>query len=122
MSSRLVVLVDDDRPIRDAARVLLKSAGFDVVDFGSAADALVALRRERAAAAIVDFDVARREGLDLAIAVCATSELERVALIGVAFDLARIDLELVDRAIQKPYATLDLANLVRRTIEEVAHA
>jgi FixJ family two-component response regulator len=120
MTSRRIVVVDDDRHIRDAARVLLAAAGFDVVDLASAADALLLLRREPAAAAIVDFDVARREGVGLAIAVCATSELERVALIGVAFDVGSIHLELVDLAIQKPYATLDLAGLVRSAIEKAS--
>jgi CheY-like chemotaxis protein len=111
-----ILLVDDDHHIRAVARELLVAEGHEVLDLASAADAIVILRREQIALAIVDLDVARREGVDLADAVCATPELDRTALIGVTFDVTRVDLELVDLALQKPYATTDLPRVIREVL------
>lgn len=108
-----ILLVDDDAHIRVIARELLLAEGHEVFDLGSAADAIVILRRQHVHLAIVDLDVALREGVDLADAICATPDLDRTALIGVTFDVTRVDLEIVDLALQKPYVTSDLPRVVR---------
>lgn len=109
-------MVDDDAHIRAAARALLMAEGFEVFEFASAADALVLLRREPIDLVLVDLDVARREGVDLAEAICSSSEFDQTSLIGVSTDVKTADLELLDLALQKPYATADLPRVVREVL------
>jgi DNA-binding response OmpR family regulator len=109
-------VVDDDAHIRAAARALLVADGFEVFDLGSAADALVLLRHQPIDLVIVDLDVARREGIDLAEAICSAPEFDRTSLIGVTTDVTTADLELLDLALQKPYATADLPRVVREVL------
>ncbi|MDQ3032240.1 MAG: response regulator [Myxococcota bacterium] len=117
-----ILLVDDDAHLREAAREILAAEGFEVLDFGSAADAIVILRTQQVALAVVDLDVALREGVDLAEAVCETPELDRTALIGVTFDVKAVDLELLDLALQKPYVTSDLPRVIREVLAQVRRA
>jgi two-component system alkaline phosphatase synthesis response regulator PhoP len=114
-----IVIVDDDDAMRATARELLRAAGYDVRDARDPEDALVMIRHDPPDVAIVDLDIEKREGADLAAAISADPDLEDTALIGVSFDVARIDLERVDLAVQKPYATLDLPEVVRRVLEDL---
>lgn len=59
--SNLVLVVDDDDAIRQAVQSLLGSAGFDVVGFGSAEEALAADAWARAKCLVCDV---RMPGLD----------------------------------------------------------
>ena len=107
-----VLIVDDDPGIAEIACTLLRAEGHQAQHLTSAADALAHLRLHKADLAILDFDIAKREGLDLAEAICEQPILDGCALIGVAFDLKDVDLELVDLAVQKPYATGELGKVV----------
>ena len=113
-----ILIVDDDPGIAVVASALLTAEGHEVETLESARDAAARLRRADVDLAIVDFDVAKREGLDLAEAITSTPALDETALIGVAFDVQQIPLELVDLAVQKPYATEELGAIVRRVLQD----
>ena len=62
---RLVAIVDDDELFRRSLARLIRSAGFNVVTFGSAEDFLASTDVDRAACAILDVRLPGMNGLDL---------------------------------------------------------
>jgi DNA-binding NtrC family response regulator len=65
MTGPKVLLVDDEGAIRDVISVILTRAGFEVVQAGTAEEALELLGRHELAAALIDKNLHRMDGLDL---------------------------------------------------------
>jgi DNA-binding NtrC family response regulator len=65
MTGPKVLLVDDEGAIRDVISVILTRAGFEVVQAGTAEEALALLGRHELAAALIDKSLHRMDGLDL---------------------------------------------------------
>jgi FixJ family two-component response regulator len=61
----IVVIVDDDEPLRDALESLLKAAGFNVGKFSSAEDFLASPDLERASCLILDVRLPGMSGIEL---------------------------------------------------------
>ena len=64
-SAALIVVVDDDAPVRAAICSLLASAGFDTAAFASAEQCLLDARLDGAALAIIDIGLPGMNGLAL---------------------------------------------------------
>lgn len=63
--ARRVAVVDDDAPVRDALRNLMRSAGFDVEAFGSAEEFLASERLHNTDCLILDLYLPGMNGFDL---------------------------------------------------------
>jgi FixJ family two-component response regulator len=63
--STIISIVDDDESVRDAMKSLLKSVGFRVEVFASAADLLHATHLVHAACLILDMRMPGMSGLEL---------------------------------------------------------
>src|SRR5690606_39902828 len=71
----LVLLVEDDRSIRDVTRMGLSDAGFTVVTAGDGEEALAAFRRHAPDAVVLDVMLPRREGLEVLRAIRHTASV-----------------------------------------------
>ena len=69
----LVLLVEDDRSIREITRIGLTDAGFTVVTASDGDEALERFRREPPDAVVLDVMLPHRNGLDVLRAIRATS-------------------------------------------------
>lgn len=68
---RTVLIVDDDPGFRTVARALLEADGdFAATEAGSAAEAVVAVVRERPDAVLLDIGLSDRDGFEDGFAVC----------------------------------------------------
>jgi FixJ family two-component response regulator len=63
--SQLVVCVEDDEPVRDALRGLLRASGIKVAAFASAEEFLVSDELQSAACLVTDIQLGGISGLDL---------------------------------------------------------
>src|SRR5207247_3081414 len=59
-----VLVVDDDRDVREAIGELLETEGFDVVEAANGLEALLQVKRSRPAAVVLDLMMPRLGGLD----------------------------------------------------------
>jgi CheY-like chemotaxis protein len=80
-----ILLVEDDRLLRDAFRMLLEDAGYEVTEAGSAAEALAAVAARPPALILLDLGLPDRPGLDVVRELTqtpTTREIPVVALTG----------------------------------------
>ncbi|WP_426237531.1 response regulator transcription factor [Pararhizobium sp. DWP1-1-3] len=63
--SSLVACVEDDEPVRDALRGLLRASGIDVAAFSSAEDFLESEELQKTACLVTDIQLGGISGLDL---------------------------------------------------------
>ncbi|WP_027687395.1 response regulator transcription factor [Rhizobium leguminosarum] len=61
----LIAIVDDDEPMRDAIKGLVRSMGFDAETFSSADDFLTSPHIRRTACLVTDINMPGMSGLDL---------------------------------------------------------
>jgi two-component system response regulator FixJ len=64
-STEVIVIVDDDEPLREGLGSVLKAAGFSVANFGSAEEFLNILDRVSAACMILDVRLPGMSGIEL---------------------------------------------------------
>lgn len=64
-AARVVVLVEDDDGLRHALDRMLRAAGFEVLNFGNAEDALVACGQHSVHCLVVDLNLPAMSGVDL---------------------------------------------------------
>lgn len=80
-----ILLVEDDLLLRDAFRMLLEDAGYEVLEAGSAAEALAAVAERTPALILLDLGLPDRPGLDVVRELTGeprTREIPVVALTG----------------------------------------
>lgn len=66
MKSGPILIVEDDVLLRQAFRLLLEDAGYDVVEAGDARDALLRAAEDRPALILLDLGLPDRPGLEVA--------------------------------------------------------
>lgn len=86
---RILVLDDDDALVR-RVRAWLEEAGFEVLSYRSAAEALPALERVTCAAALVDLHLAEAEGVAVVGAVRAAAPATRIIALAAFPDVATV--------------------------------
>ena len=89
----LVAIVDDDAPVRQSARRLIRSLGYRAEAFGSAEEFLDSGRAKKTACLILDVRMPRMDGLELQRRLAGSS-------IPIVFITARASEEEERRALQ----------------------
>lgn len=110
----LVLVVDDDEPIRDILREALENAGHRVVTANDGRDALRVYHAQRPDVVITDIVMPRRSGIDLVLELSRLSPQPKViAISGVTgkdfLDAARE--ANVARTFVKPFDVLEVARV-----------
>jgi CheY-like chemotaxis protein len=120
---RTILLVEDDDLLRDAFKLLLEDAGYQVLEAGTASDALTTARQRAPALVILDLGLPDRPGLDV-VRVLREDPVLRdtpvVALTGrVGDDERRACLDAgCDRYLSKPVAPADLLKELPQLLEQ----
>jgi CheY-like chemotaxis protein len=76
-----ILLVEDDRLLRDAFRLLLEDAGYDVVEAGTGGDALALARTEQPALMLLDLGLPDIHGLDVARELTGKPETQSIRIV-----------------------------------------
>lgn len=110
---RTILIVEDDELLRDAFKLLLEDAGYQVLEAGSAAAALSLVIERLPALVVLDLGLPDRPGLDVVRAMRQDHDLKDtpvIALTGrVGESERRACLEAgCDRYLAKPVAPSDL--------------
>ena len=116
-----LILVDDEKSIRDAAAQSLLLAGFEVDTYASAIDALPHLTADFSGVLITDIRMPDMDGLELMERVLKLDRDLPVILISGHADVAMAVNAIRDGAydlLEKPFATADLVETVRRGLEK----
>ena len=119
-----VLVADDQRDVRDALRLLLKSAGYEVRCVESPAAALAAVSAERFASALIDLNYTRDttsgdEGLAL-LAALRGIDAELPVIVMTAWGSIELAVEAMRRGagdfIEKPWDNARLASVLRSQV------
>jgi two-component system C4-dicarboxylate transport response regulator DctD len=116
----LIILVEDDRSVRLAARQTLELAGFDVRDFDNAEDALALLPRCPGAILVSDVKMPGTDGMELLQAARRLDDDLPVVLITGHGDIAMAVQAIKAGAydfLEKPFLGEILASTARRALE-----
>ena len=110
---RTILIVEDDELLRDAFRLLLEDAGYQVMEAGSAREALRLVTERLPAIVVLDLGLPDRPGLDVVRAMREDPDLQAtpvVALTGRVGDREKQEcLDAgCDRYLAKPVAPSDL--------------
>ena len=116
----IVFVVDDDPSVRTSTARLVRSAGFDVKTFGSAAEFLASPRPEGPACLVLDVRLPGQSGLDLQRDLTGSG-----VEIPIIFMSGHGDIPMSVRAMKagavefltKPYRKNDLLDAIRASIE-----
>lgn len=110
---RTILLVEDDELLRDAFKLLLEDAGYQVLEAGTAGDALQIARERFPALIILDLGLPDRPGLDVVRTLRTDSEMAGVPVIALTGRVGQSERQACldagcDRYLAKPVSPLDL--------------
>jgi RNA polymerase sigma factor (sigma-70 family) len=116
---QIVFLVDDDEAVRDALRLLLKSARLPVLDYASPAEFLAGYDPQQGGCLVLDIHMPGMNGLQL------QDELARRGDIPIIFITGHGDVSMAVQAmkqgavefLQKPFRDLDFLDAIGRAFE-----
>lgn len=78
---RTILLVEDDELLRDAFKLLLEDAGYQVIEAGTAAQALALTQERLPALVVLDLGLPDRPGLDVVRTLKANPELREIPVV-----------------------------------------
>jgi two-component system, OmpR family, KDP operon response regulator KdpE len=115
---RRVLVVDDERQILRAMRVILREAGFEVATAGTVEDALDALAVRPPDAAILDLILPDGNGVDICRSIREWSEMPIIVLSAVGDEAEKVRaLEAgADDYVTKPFGTEELIARLRAAL------
>jgi two-component system, OmpR family, KDP operon response regulator KdpE len=115
---RRVLVVDDERQILRAMRVILREAGFEVATAGSVEEALDALAVRPPDAAIIDLILPDGNGVDICRSIRDWSEMPIIVLSAVGDEAEKVRaLEAgADDYVTKPFGTNELIARLRAAL------
>jgi two-component system, OmpR family, KDP operon response regulator KdpE len=115
---RRVLVVDDERQILRAMRVILREAGFEVTTAGTVEDALDALAVRPPDAAILDLILPDGNGVDICRSIREWSEMPIIVLSAVGDEAEKVRaLEAgADDYVTKPFGTEELIARLRAAL------
>ena len=115
---RRVLVVDDERQLLRAMRVILREAGFEVSTAGSVQEALDALAVRPPDAAILDLILPDGNGVDICRSIREWSEMPIIVLSAVGDEAEKVRaLEAgADDYVTKPFGTEELIARLRATL------
>lgn len=102
-----VLVVDDEPAIRNLERLILKSAGYNVLTASNGAEALEVLERNHPAIVVLDMQMPVMDGRSLFRMLA--SRIDRPAVLVVANEAGRAQRELgAEACLEKPFVPEDL--------------
>lgn len=118
-----ILLIDDDALLRGAIRVVLESAGYEVLEAGDGRTALSAFRAHGADLLLVDLFIPEPDGLEVIRAVRADAPDAKIIAMsgggGMKLDLlAAAEAFGASRALWKPFAPSVLLSAVQDLLGE----
>jgi len=115
--SRRVLIVDDDRSIREYLRFLLEEAGFAVDEAEDGEVAVEKFGREAYDVVVTDISMPQKDGIDAIIEMReARPEAKIIAMSGVARSERLLEIAQMykaDRVIKKPFQSDDILTAIR---------
>lgn len=120
----LILLVEDDRSIRETTRMGLRDAGFEVITAGDGNDALVRFRRDSPAAVLLDVMLPGKDGLEVLKEIRSRSATPVVMLTardGTSDVVVGLELG-ADDYITKPFEMPILVARLRAALRRASHA
>jgi len=127
MTGRQILVVEDEKPIRDMIAFGLRRAGFDVFEAPDAAAARGAIADRRPDLMLVDWMLPDQSGLDLTRAIRRNKETEDLPVIMLTARAAEQDkvsgLEVgADDYLTKPFSTRELVARIHAVLRRAAPA
>ncbi|OOY98964.1 sigma-54-dependent transcriptional regulator [Solemya velum gill symbiont] len=116
-----IILVDDEAPVRESASQSLKLAGFDVLPFDNAADALAQISDSFDGALITDIRMPGIDGFELMRQVIAIDKDIPVILISGHADVSTAVAAIREGGydlLEKPFPSSELVDTTRRAVEK----
>lgn len=86
MTARHILIVDDDRDLRETVRELLETHGHNASDVEDGAGALEVLRRERVCLVLLDWHISPMSAAELKAAMAAEAALADIPVVVVSGD------------------------------------
>jgi len=118
-----ILIIDDDALLRGAIRVVLESAGYDVIEAGDGSAALRLYREQGADLLLVDLFIPEPDGLEVIRAVRAEAPDAKIIAMSGGGSL-KLDLLAAaaafgaSRALWKPFVPSVLLGAVRELLQE----
>jgi len=116
-----ILIVEDEKDIRDLVRYHLEQEGFSVLEAEESELALALVRRERPALVVLDVMLPGMSGLDICRAIRLDEEIARVPIVMLTARAAEVDkvvgLEIgADDYVTKPFSPRELVARVKAVI------
>ena len=111
--SGTVLIVDDDKDVRDIASIFLREAGYDVREAASGHEALDIIARRHIGLAIVDYAMPMMSGYEF---VCSARSVQRDLPVIYVTGAANTVPPGTDPIVTKPYTRATLLRLVRELV------
>nr|CAA6830776.1 MAG: DNA-binding response regulator [uncultured Thiotrichaceae bacterium] len=116
-----IILVDDEKVIRDSASQALMLAGYEVDTFASAKDALAQVTSDFAGVVVTDIRMSGMDGLELMEQLLKLDHDLPVILISGHADVSMAVTVIREGAydlLEKPFASAELVDTVKRALEK----
>jgi two-component system alkaline phosphatase synthesis response regulator PhoP len=119
--TRKVLVVEDEKDIRELVRYNLEQEGFQVLEAEEGELALTLMRRERPALVVLDIMLPGMSGLDICRAIRRDEENQRLPVLMLTAKAAEVDkivgLEVgADDYVTKPFSTRELVARVKAVL------
>lgn len=117
-----VLVVDDDRSIREYLKFLLEDAGYEVKEASNGNEALDCFRDSAFDAVVTDISMPEKDGIDTMIEMRKLdADIRIIAMSGVSKSDTLLDIAKMykaDLALKKPFQSDDLLNALRTLLEK----
>jgi CheY-like chemotaxis protein len=115
-SSKLIVVVDDERSVRALIRMLLEQAGHQVIEAANGEAGLAAVASCDAALVVTDVMMPVMSGREMIARLRADASTASIPIVVLSAE-ANISVLRADAAIAKPFKNGDLTDMVRSLLE-----
>ena len=124
LSKHRILVVEDEPGLRDMAHLILEDCGYNILEAGSAVEALQVWDRHAGAIDLVLTDVVMPGGIsgrDLAVRLLAKHPTTRIVFTS-GYDVEETNKDYFRRSgavfLQKPYTRVSLTNAVRDCLDK----
>ena len=113
---RRILLVDDDKPLRDIVRLMLELEGHNVTEAVDGAEALRLFTMGVFDVVITDFEMPRMKGNELAAAIKLTAPSLPILMITASERAMRESANSVDALMHKPFTVTELHGALKKVL------
>jgi two-component system KDP operon response regulator KdpE len=117
-NAALILVVDDEKPIRRLLRTTLEAQDYDVIEAADAKTALALLRSDKPALVILDLGLPDRDGLDVLREIRGESPVPVLVLSSRDFEAAKVQAldDGADDYVSKPFGSEELMARIRAAL------